>query len=162
MSTNMMNYQGNTMRKSTLLFLFLALALPALLLGCKQPNRPGFASSSVVPEIPAPGLAKIYFYRNYEPFARMQVPMQVHSGEAIIGTVLPGTFFAVDVQPGVHHFWAARQEKGYVEIEMNPGDIFFVRLSTRQGIFVPQPEMNLTMPEMAMNRVKAMQKFESQ
>lgn len=147
------------MRKIILLVL-LALTLPALLVGCKQAGMAGFASSSVVPEIPPPGLATVYFYRNHEPYALMQEPIHVHAGEAAVGRIMPGTFIAVDVTPGYHHFWAARCEKSYVELELDPGDIYFVRLSTKQGLFVPQPVMVPTMPETAMNRIKALQRVE--
>ena len=147
------------MRNAMSLLLFLALLLPTLLSGCGG-KAAGFASSSVVPEMPGPGSAKVYFYRIYEPYPRMQEPIYVHAGEDVLGRVMPGTFIAVDVLPGFHHFWAARSEKGYVELEAEPGDVFFVRLSTTQGIFVPQPVMIPTMPEMAMSRIKTLQRVQ--
>lgn len=145
------------MRTKTLSFVFLALFLPTLLAGCGG-KTVGFASSSVVPEMPGPGSAKVYFYRVHEPYSRMQEPIYVHAGEDVLGRVMPGTFITVDVLPGFHHFWAARSEKSYVELEAEPGDVFFVRLSTTQGIYVPQPVLIPTMPEMAMSRIKSLQR----
>jgi hypothetical protein len=148
------------MRNSTLVSMFLALILSALLLGCKQVGMAGFASSALVPETPVQGWAKVYFYRNYEPYALMQAPIYVHLGEEPVGRVMPGTFISVEVPPGRHHFWAARAEKDYVNFEAKPGEIYFVRLSTRHGILIPQPVMIPTMPEMAVSRIKTLQRVE--
>jgi hypothetical protein len=147
-------------RTLVLSILILTLVLPVTLTGCKQPQQPGYASSSALPQAPADDMGRVYFYRNYEPYARMQEYIHVNAGWDRIGTVLPGTFFSVDVPPGTHHFWASREEKGYLEIDVEPGQVYYVNLYTRQGILVPTPQMIQTSPEMALHRVRAMQVFE--
>ena len=73
-------------------------ALLAALAGCAQPPR---TSAVAVPPLPA-GKARIWVYRDYEPYAGKGLPA-VDANGGYVGTAQLGGAFYRDVTPGEYH-----------------------------------------------------------
>lgn len=98
--------------------------------GCAQPAVTG---SVAIPPIP-PGEARVWFYRDYEPYAGKGLPAIAANGGYVGAAVLGGAFYR-DVPPGRYHVTvetngvdfnqtadldlASRQE-AYIKIVSNP------------------------------------------
>lgn len=111
-------------------------ALPALALlllavaGCAQP--PPFPA--VAPLLPplAPDLARVYFYRDYEPFESLSEPYIYLNGQRI-GTSIPGGVFYRDVAPGTYlisvdtvgYYWNA-----FKTVLLGPRDALYVKIES--------------------------------
>ncbi len=103
-------------------------ALILLLVGCVQPPAAPAASASAPI---ASGLARIWFYRDFEPSVSLN-QAQVELNGRTAGYVQPdGSAFYRDVPPGRHHitvvsFWAdVNQAK---DLDIGPGQEAFVKI----------------------------------
>jgi hypothetical protein len=76
------------------------LVLLALLV-CAIPQSPLFAqTAATMPPVPA-GMARIYFYRDYEPYESLGRPPIYLNGQTV-GISIPGGTFYRDVAPGTY------------------------------------------------------------
>jgi hypothetical protein len=73
----------------------------ALLLGLANCAQPASTASIAIPPIPA-GEARIWFYRNYEPYAGKGLPAIAANGGYVGAAELGGAFYR-DVPPGHYH-----------------------------------------------------------
>jgi hypothetical protein len=104
--------------------------LMAAMAGCAQPAA---TNSVVIPATPA-GEARIWFYRDYEPYAGKGLPAIAANGGYVGQAELGGAFYR-DVPPGHYHitvetfgidvnqsadFDLARGQEAYVKIVSNP------------------------------------------
>ncbi|HEV2548194.1 MAG TPA: DUF2846 domain-containing protein [Stellaceae bacterium] len=79
---------------------FLALLLAALA-GCAGPQGPLFPQvAATIPPV-APDRARVYFYRDYEPYESL-APTDVFLNGATAGVSKPGVVFYRDVAPGTY------------------------------------------------------------
>jgi hypothetical protein len=74
-----------------------ALVLVIALCGCTQPPPAALAQSAA----PPPGMARIWIYRNYEPYVTQATPYVLINGR-IAGVSELGSAFYRDVPPGVY------------------------------------------------------------
>lgn len=51
----------------------------------------------------------------------------------LIGATLPGSYFRVDVNPGVHRLNGMGPDQGSLTLETRPGQVYFVNLSVLAG-----------------------------
>ena len=77
----------------------IALLAPLALAGCAGPSGPTFAQvAATLPPVPA-DRARLYFYRDYEPYESLSEP-RIYLNGAAIGASIPGGVFYRDVTPG--------------------------------------------------------------
>jgi hypothetical protein len=72
--------------------------MSAVIMGCAHPP---VTASVAVPPIP-PGEARIWFYRDYEPYAGKGIPQVAVNANYVGQAELGGAFFR-DVTPGHYH-----------------------------------------------------------
>jgi Protein of unknown function (DUF2846) len=77
----------------------LAFLLLLTLAGCAQPT-PFPAVAPLIPQL-APDAARVYFYRDYEPYESLSEPY-IYLNGARTGTSIPGGVFYRDVVPGTY------------------------------------------------------------
>jgi hypothetical protein len=107
-----------------------AFLLLLALAGCVRP--PPFAT--VAPLIPplAPDRARLYFYRDYEPYESLSEPYIYLNGRRI-GTSIPGGVFYRDVPPETYlisvdtvgYYW-----NPFKTVALQPGDTLYVKIES--------------------------------
>lgn len=105
-------------------------AVAALLLGA-TPIAGAPAAAQIASAAPPPGAARIWFYRNYEPYGSRNYTSVSLNG-APVGQVPPeGTVFYRDVAPGRYHVTVASEGKDANQdsfVELAPGQQAFVKI----------------------------------
>ncbi|MBI2296286.1 MAG: hypothetical protein HYU76_09700 [Betaproteobacteria bacterium] len=79
-----------------------------------------------------PNSATIYAYRNDFGSAESDDSVLYVDGR-IIGATLPGTFFRVDVRPGVRVLNGTGYDQGSLRLETRSGELHFVELNVSSG-----------------------------
>jgi hypothetical protein len=86
-----------------------------------------------------PSAATIYVYRS--PFNRIDSDSVLYIDGRLIGSTLPGTYFRMDTVPGRHVLHGIALDAGQLEMEVRPGQTYFVALDVIAGhsrfTFVP-------------------------
>ena len=77
-----------------------------------------------------PATAALYVYRPDVSFDEESV---LYIGQRLIGATLPGSYFRVDVRPGKHLLHGYAHDAGRLEIEVRPGQIYFVSIRVTGG-----------------------------
>jgi len=121
---------GNTRFNAQWLILTAQGAVLLAIAGCAQPS---VTASVSIPPIPD-GEARIWFYRNYEPYAGKGLPAVAANGQYVGAAELGGAFYR-DVRPGhyvvtvettgvdfnqVAHLDLAPRQESFVKIVSNP------------------------------------------
>ncbi|HEX7968447.1 MAG TPA: hypothetical protein VF502_09520 [Stellaceae bacterium] len=121
--------------------LFLLLALAAA--GCAEP--PTF--DQVAPSLPPvpPGAARIFVYRDYEPYQSLSwVPAFIDGYN--VGAVGPGHVIMRDVPPGTHDIAVASQglyPNQDKVVTLAPGQVAFAKITSFKGL---DPTANRAVP----------------
>ena len=106
--------------------------LLALLSGCAStPQAAAERDAETKQFVSHPATAAIYVYRNDWNSADDDSVLYVD--HRLIGATLPGTYFRVDVQPGKHVLRGFGYDAGQLEIDVRPGEIYFVLLNVLNG-----------------------------
>jgi hypothetical protein len=112
----------------------------AFLAGCAStPQATRERDAETKTFITHPATAAIYVYRS--PFDRPDSDSVLYLDRRLVGSTLPGGFFRVDAQPGKRVLHGLGYDQGTREIEVRPGQIYFVFLRVVEGTssFVPKP-----------------------
>jgi hypothetical protein len=78
-----------------------------------------------------PATAAIYVYRS--PLDPPDADSVLYVDQRVIGATLPGGFFRVDVNPGKRRLHGIGYDLGTIEIEVRPGEVYFVALTVLDG-----------------------------
>jgi hypothetical protein len=78
-----------------------------------------------------PATAALFVYRPDS--SSVEEDSVLFVGNRLIGATLPGTFFRVDVRPGRHLLHGVAHDAGRLEVEVRPGEIYFVSLRVDGG-----------------------------
>ena len=78
-----------------------------------------------------PATAAIYVYRS--PLDRRDTESVLYVDRRLIGSTLPGGFFRIEAPPGKRVLHGLGYDQGTLEIEVRPGQIYFVALSVVEG-----------------------------
>ena len=86
-----------------------------------------------------PATAAIYVYRN--PLDRRDSDSVLYLDRRLIGSTVPGGFFRIETPPGKRVLHGLGFDQGALEIQVRPGEIYFVSLSVVEGTsgFTPKP-----------------------
>ena len=109
----------------------LAFVLLLLVGGCAAPEPP-FASLAATIPPPAPGQARIFFYRWLEPYETL-TPTTAYLNDAAVGVTETGAVLYRDVAPG-RYLVAVDSEGVYTNqfktVILRPGDIAYIRVES--------------------------------
>jgi hypothetical protein len=78
-----------------------------------------------------PATAAIYVYR--DPLDRRDNDSVLYVDRRLIGATLPGGFFRIETQPGKRVLHGLAFDQGALEIDVRPGETYFVSLSVVEG-----------------------------
>ena len=91
--------------------------------------------------VPAPGKALVVFFRPSK-FVGGAVGFIVREGEAELGKLRNGTYFAVQVEPGPHAYAVHSEAKDITNIEAEEGETYFLSGSVSMGVMVGRPNLS--------------------
>lgn len=80
-----------------------------------------------------PGAAALYVFRNDSPGTPTREDSVLYVDDRLIGATLPGTFFRVDLLPGVHRLQGYGYDQGKLKIRARDGEAYFVALNVING-----------------------------
>lgn len=107
----------------------IALALLAALAGCAStPQASPERDAETKQFMTHPGAAAVYVYRNDFPTAGGEDSV-LYVDNRLIGATLPGTFFRVDLRPGVHLLYGIANDQGRLKLEIRSTQQHFVALN---------------------------------
>ena len=111
----------------------LALILPLVLLaGCASTPEASRARDTDAKQfLSHPGTAAIYVYRSDS--GSLDDDSVLYVDHRLIGSTLRRTYFRIDTQPGNHILHGVGYDTGQLEIEVRPGEIYFVLLNVLGG-----------------------------
>jgi hypothetical protein len=78
-----------------------------------------------------PNAATIYVYRS--PHNRIDSDSVLYVDGRLLGSTLPGTYFRIDTVPGRHVLHGIALDAGQLELEVRPGQTYFVALDVIGG-----------------------------
>lgn len=78
-----------------------------------------------------PATAAVYVYRN--DWSALGEDSVLYVDRRLLGATLPGTYFRIDAQPGKHVLHGLGYDAGQLEIDVRPGEIYFVLLKVLGG-----------------------------
>jgi hypothetical protein len=98
---------------------------------CAGPHEPLFPQvAATIPPVPH-DRARIYFYRDYEPYDSMS-RANIHLNGMIAGVSMPGVVFYRDVAPGAYEVAVPTPGSDWrtLNIVMRPGETFYVKVES--------------------------------
>ena len=78
-----------------------------------------------------PATAAIYVYR--DPLDRRDSDSVLYVDRRLVGATLPGGFFRIEARPGKRMLHGLAYDQGALEIDVRPGETYFVSLSVIEG-----------------------------
>jgi hypothetical protein len=78
-----------------------------------------------------PATAAIYVYR--DPLDRRDSDSVLYVDRRLIGATLPGGFFRIEARPGKRVLHGLAYDRGALEIDVRPGETYFISLSVVEG-----------------------------
>ena len=65
----------------------------------------------------------------------------VRDGQTILGMLGPGTYFVAIVEPGLHTYSMRAERRNDMQIEVEAGEIYYVRFELETGWILYQPTL---------------------
>jgi hypothetical protein len=147
-----MKLQNNDLNLKALVAV-VTLALAVALTGCATTGAPSnkappaAAPATQAPISPpasaaAPGGDKgtVVFFREKK-FAGAAVSFKVREGEQELGKLSSGTYFMASVPTGPHAFTVHSEAKDVLNLEVEPGETYYVQGSISMGLMVGRPNL---------------------
>ena len=95
-------------------------------------------------EMPAPGKSKVVFIRpGHMAYA---VHFSVHDGERMIGESSSSEYFAYEGDPGHHVFSASMDNLSFLDANLLPDRIYYVRVQAVMGMWIAGVKMSALYP----------------
>lgn len=93
--------------------------------------------------IPAPpeGKGQIVFFREKK-FAGAAVRYKVREGETELGKLSSGTYFVHVAEPGSHEYTVHSEAKDILNLEVEPGETYYVLGSITMGFMAGRPNLS--------------------
>lgn len=82
---------------------------------------------------PSEGKSLVYITRSN---GAMMINFRVYDKDLFIGALSYGEYFVYECEPGSHLFWAASENRDYVEATLEPNKVYVIDLGARMGAFV--------------------------
>ncbi|KAF1723007.1 hypothetical protein CSC75_00515 [Pseudoxanthomonas wuyuanensis] len=93
--------------------------------------------------IPAPpeGKGQIVFFREKK-FAGAAIRYKVREGETELGKLSSGTYFVHVAEPGPHEYTVHSEAKDILNLEVEPGETYYVIGSVTMGFMAGRPNLS--------------------
>jgi hypothetical protein len=82
---------------------------------------------------PSEGKALVYITRSN---GAMMVNFRVYDKDLFIGALEYGNYFLYECEPGQHLFWAASENRDFVEANLEANKVYVIDLEARMGAFI--------------------------
>jgi hypothetical protein len=89
---------------------------------------------------PPPGKAVIVFYRRWD-YPDIAISYIVREGQAELGRLSNASYFVSVVDPGLHTYTVHAERHDDMQIEVEAGEIYYVRFELDIGIILYQPSI---------------------
>lgn len=117
------------------------LCLAVLAFGCASTPQATHERDAEAKEfVTHPATGAIYVYRHA--LDRLRPDSVLFADRRIVGATLPGGFFRIDLNPGKRVLHGTGHDTGSLEIDVRPGQVYFVFLRVVEGTsyFLLRPE----------------------
>lgn len=94
----------------------------------------------------------VYFYRPKKLFAG-SLDYTVNANGFKIDTLVNGRYFTYIAKPGRIQFSARNEITSYLTLDVEPGQIYYIKGSTRPGSLIKRPDLQLISPEEGENEI---------
>jgi hypothetical protein len=94
----------------------------------------------------------VYFYRPKKSF-NSDLDFAVKANGYKIDTLLNGGYFAYIAKPGRIQFSARNEVTSYLTLDIEPGQTYYIKGSTRPGSLIARPHLQLISPEEGENEI---------
>jgi hypothetical protein len=123
------------MKRAFLIHVLFAAILGAVLVGCASVPQATPERDADAKEFGThPGFAAVYVFRNDFPgHEQTTEDIPLYIDDRLIGGTLPGSFFRIDVRPGVHLLHGMGYDQGRLKINTRSGEAHFVALNVVNG-----------------------------
>ena len=102
------------------------------LAACASTPQAGHERDAEAKEFHAhPATAALYVYR--PALSSLDEDSVLYIDDRLIGATLPRTYFRFDVRPGKHRLHGVGPDAGTIEINVRPGEVYFVSLKVLGG-----------------------------
>lgn len=109
----------------------LALLLALMIAACASTPQASLERDAEAKEFRThPATAAIYVFR---PDTELDEESVLYMDGRLIGSTLPGTYFRIDAPPGKHRLHGIGPDAGSIELEVRPGEVYFVSLRVSGG-----------------------------
>jgi hypothetical protein len=92
-----------------------------------------YKSGQVGFQKPKDGKSLVYFTRSGGAFL---INFRLYFNDKFIGALSSGNYFKVECEPGKHMFWAASENRDFVEAELEANKVYVIDLVAKMGAFV--------------------------
>jgi hypothetical protein len=128
------------------------LALAVALTGCATTGAPSNKAPAAAPATqaavsppasaaaPSGDKGTVVFFREKK-FAGGAVSFKVREGEQELGKLSSGTYFVAAVPSGPHAFTVHSEAKDVLNLEVEPGETYYVQGSISMGLMVGRPNL---------------------
>ena len=101
---------------------------------------PQSSESAEIPEaVPDKGLVVFYREKNFKGGA---VRFNVQSANGVIGTLKNGSVLHTYLEPGQHTFWSEVISQDSVTVNVEAGQVYYVKGETKLGVYAGRPRLN--------------------
>lgn len=108
----------------------LIVCLVAALAGCASTPEASRERDAEAKQFePRPGVAALYVFRNDFAGSGSREDSVLYVGGRLIGATLPGTYFRIDVRPGMHELHGYGYDAGSLKVRARAGEAHFVALN---------------------------------
>ncbi len=89
---------------------------------------------------PAPGKGQVVFFRQSK-LMGAALSFKVREGEAELGKLSNGVYFAIDFTPGLHEFVVHSETKDVTPIEVEEGEVYYLQFGISVGVLAGRPNL---------------------
>ena len=86
------------------------------------------------------GTGTVVFFRESK-FAGAAVSFKVREGQTELGKLSSGTYFTAHLTPGPHEFTVHSEAKDVLNLEVEPGETYYLQGSVSMGFMVGRPNL---------------------
>lgn len=94
----------------------------------------------------------VYFYRPKKSFNR-DLDYTIKANGFKINTLLNGAYFTYIAKPGRVQFSARNETTSYLTLDVEPGQTYYIKGSTRPGCLIARPHLQLISPDLGRNEI---------
>jgi len=111
--------------------------------GCASTPKSGLKLSPDL-GMPAPGKSKVVFLRPGH--AAYAVHFGIHDGDRLVGRSSSSEYFAYECDPGPHVFSASMDNLAFLDADLLPDHIYYVRVRAVMGLWIAAVKMGPLYP----------------